>query len=159
WLRRIALTAIALAAIALAAALITAHTAWGREQLRRRIEKALQNAFSDGARVAALEGSVLGTLTLREVEIDGRDHRPLVTAGTLRARVALWPLVVQTARIDSLIADDVHAFVRDLPPAATAPGRAAEPSPWRVELPDLAIHRAAVEIERGGIALGELEVT
>lgn len=160
WLRRLALTAVALAAIALAAVLITAHTGWGREQLRRGVEAALGDAFPGGARIAGLDGSVLGTLTLHGVEIDGPDHRPLVTAGTVRVAVALWPLAIRTARIDRLIADDVRAYVRDAPvPVAPPPGRAAAASPWQIELPELAVHRAQVEIERGRITLGELEVT
>jgi len=158
WLRRLALTALALAVLGIAAALITAHTAWGREQLRRRIEAALQGAFPGGAQLAALDGSVLGTLTLRGVELDDMDHRPLVTAAVLHARLALWPLVVRTARLDQLIGDDVRVIVRDRPAAPPAPRAVSEPSPWQVELPDVVLHHATVEIERGRIALGELEV-
>ncbi|HEY0480194.1 MAG TPA: hypothetical protein VGD37_21885, partial [Kofleriaceae bacterium] len=159
WLRRVALTALALAVLGVVAALITAHTGWGREQLRRRIEGALRDAFPGGARVAGLDGSVLGTLTLHDVELDGRDRGPLITAGALHVRIALWPLVVRTARFDAVAADDLRVFVRDQPTAAeAAPARAAEPSPWQVELRDVAVHLATVEIEHGGIALRDLDV-
>src|SRR5215831_10736101 len=100
WLRRIALTTLALGVVGLAVALITAHTGWGREQLRHRIEAELRDQFPGGARVAAVDGSVLGTLTLRDVELDAADHRPLITAGTLDVSVALWPLAVRTVRLD-----------------------------------------------------------
>ena len=157
WLRRIGLTALALALVGLGAALITAHTGWGREQLRARVEAALRDAFPGGARVASLDGSVLGTLTLQGVELDGPDHRPLVTVGALRVAIALWPLAFQTARLDRAVADDVRVFVRDRPaaPVAAPPG---EPSAWQVEIPALEVHRAVVEIERVELALGDLDL-
>ncbi|HEX3476571.1 MAG TPA: translocation/assembly module TamB domain-containing protein [Kofleriaceae bacterium] len=154
WLQRIALTVLALAALATGAALITAHTGWGREQLRSAIEDELRGAFPGGARLASIDGSVLGTLTLRGVELDGRDHRPVVTVTALRVSVALWPLAVATARLDSLIADGVHVFVRDQPPA---PDRPRPPSAWRVEIPALEVHRAAVAIEPAGVTLDGLD--
>src|SRR5262245_53870214 len=111
WLRRIVLTALALGLIVLAAALITEHTDWGREQLRLRVEAALRDVFPGGARVEALDGSILGTLTLRNATLharlpaspapegDRREHPVQVTAGTLYVAVALWPLMFQTLQL------------------------------------------------------------
>lgn len=158
WLRRIVLTALALGAIGIGAALITAHTGWGREQLRRRVETALRDAFPGGARVARLTGSPLGALTFEGIELDGRDHRPVVTVATLRAELALWPLVVQTARLDRVVADGVRVFVRDQPPEPPGPPPGGEASAWRVELARLELHRAEVAIDRGRLALGDLDV-
>ena len=158
WLRRIALTVLALGGLVIGGALITAHTAWGRDQLRRRIEAALGEAFPGGARLGGLSGSILGTLTLEAVELDGADHRPLVTAAAVRASLAVWPLVVQTARLDQVVADDVQVFVRDRPATPASAGAGGAPSAWRVELPSLEVHRAAVVIDRAQLALGDLEV-
>ncbi|HEX3758011.1 MAG TPA: translocation/assembly module TamB domain-containing protein [Kofleriaceae bacterium] len=155
WLRRIALTTLALVAIVAVAGLITAHTGCGRERLRRGIEDALRDAFPGGARLASLEGSLPGTLTLRGVELDGTDHRPLVTAGTVQVSVALWPLALQTARLDHVVAEDVHVIVRDRPPVEAGPP--GPPSAWQVEIPALEVHRAAVEIDRSGLRLDGLD--
>jgi translocation and assembly module TamB len=150
WLRRLVAGAVLLAAVVTAVALVAAHTDGGREQLRAYVEAALQDAFPGGARVRAVEGSILGTLIARDVELDGHDHTPIVTIGTLRVTVALWPLVVQTAHIDALVAEDVHVFVHDRPPPASGARSASGPSPWRVELPHVEIWGAAIEIEVGG---------
>ena len=160
WLRRLVLSALALCAIGLVVALVTAHTRWGREQLRRRIEAELRDAFPGGAKLAAVDGSVLGTLTLRGVELDAADHRPLITAGTLDVSLALWPLAVRTARFDRFVADDVHVFVRDQPPApAPATPPPAGPSRWQVEMPALEVHRAVVDVARASLALGDLDAS
>jgi hypothetical protein len=161
WLRRLVLGVVLLGAIVVAVALIAAHTDWGRERLRERVEAALRRAFPGGARVGAVEGSILGTLTVRDVELDGRDHQPLVTIGALHAAVALWPLVVQTAQIDELVADDVHVFAHREPPAPSSSSSSSSgASPWRVELPHVEIHHATIEIEAGAShqTLAEVDV-
>ncbi len=146
WLMRFVGGALLLAVVVTAVALVAVHTSWGREQLRKRAEAALQEAFPGGARVGAVEGSILGTLTVRDVEIAGRDRAPLVTIGTLHAAVSLWPLVVQHVRVDELIAEDVHVFANHVPPASESPvAPGIGPSSWRVELPHVEIHRAAIE--------------
>ncbi|TMQ18763.1 MAG: hypothetical protein E6J91_07405 [Deltaproteobacteria bacterium] len=155
WLRRLAISVLVVAVVVLAVALVTAHTGWGREQLRRRIEAALQDGFP-GARVAALDGSLLGTLTLHDVELVRPDRGVRVTVRTLHVAVALWPLLFQTARLDRLIAEDVHAVVAAPQPAL--PARTAAASAWRIELPGAAIHRATVEIERARLVLDDLDI-
>ncbi|HEU4728787.1 MAG TPA: hypothetical protein VFT22_12875, partial [Kofleriaceae bacterium] len=149
WLCRLALGALAVAVIAAAIALLAAHTGWGREQLRRRAEATLREAFPGGARVGSIEGSVLGTLTVRDVELLGRDHRPVIAIGTAQVSLALWPLAVRTAQIDRLVADEVRVSVRPEAPPAEAPPP-GPPSPWRVELLHAELHRASLEIEAGG---------
>src|SRR5262249_22619555 len=76
--------------------------------LRRRVEAELREMFPGGARVGGLEGSLFGALTVRDVELDRDDGRPLVTIGLLRADLALWPLVTRTARVDELVMEDVR---------------------------------------------------
>jgi len=157
WLRRLALGVVLLAIVVIGGALVIAHTAWGREQLRERVEEALQEAFPGGAHIGVIEGSILGTLTVHDVELDGRDHKPLVTIGTLDVAVALPPLLVQIAQVDKLVADNVHVFAHREPPAAPKPP--AAPSPWWVELPHVEIHHAVIEIETADTkqTLAELE--
>lgn len=149
WFVRLGLGACALALVGVAVALVAVHTDWGREQLRARIESKLRDAFP-GSRVGAVEGSVLGTLTLRDIELAGGDGRRIAKVATLRTAVALWPLANRTVRVDRLIADDVQVMVRPQP-AAAGPPVASQASAWRIELPSVAVHRAAVEIDAGGV--------
>jgi TamB, inner membrane protein subunit of TAM complex len=149
WLRRIVTGVVLLVAVVIAVALVTAHTGWGREQLRARVEAVLQAKFPGGARIGAIEGSLLGTLTMRDLELDGRDHTPLVTIGTLDVAVALWPLLAGTAHVDNLVAGDVHVFVHRDPEGRSPVAPASGPSPWRVELPHVGIHHARIEITAG----------
>jgi TamB, inner membrane protein subunit of TAM complex len=159
WLRRLVLGALALAVVVTAMVLIVAHTDWGREVVRREVEAALRDAFPGGARIGRLDGSILGTLTLRDLELDGRDHRPQLTVGTLDVAIALWPLVLGTAHIDRVIADDVHVLVRDQPPAPAARPAASEAAAWQVELPWIALHRVVVEVAAGArVTLGDVEL-
>src|SRR5262249_32679407 len=51
---------------------------------------------------------------------------------------------IETARVDSLIADGVHVFVHDQPPE---PDHPRPPSAWGVEISALEVHGATVEIE------------
>ena len=138
---------LAVAAIA-GAVLVTAHTEWGRDELRGRLEAALARAIPGGARVGRIEGSLLGTLVARDVVLDGRDHQPIVRVATLRVRVALWPLVVDTVQVDEAVAEDVRVTVRRQP-AGPPPGPRGAPSPWRVALPRVAVRRATVELAFG----------
>ena len=148
WLARLAAGVALLALVVVAMLLVTAHTGWGREQLRLRVVDALRAAFPGGARVGALDGSLLGSLTLRDVELDRADGQPLVTAAAVRVDLALWPLVVHTARVHELVVDGPRAIVRT-PAPETERSREA-PSPWRIELQHVAILRGAVELDLGG---------
>ncbi|MCE9573044.1 MAG: hypothetical protein K8W52_07800, partial [Deltaproteobacteria bacterium] len=152
WARRIAIGLVALVTLAVLAVVILMHTAWGREQIRGRIEAALRDEFPGGAHIGALEGTVFGELVLKDVELDGIDHRPLATIKTLRIDLAILPLLGQTARIDHLIAEDVLIDARPQPPRPPP----TSPSSWDVALEHVEVHRATVTI--GEIALGDLEI-
>ena len=151
WLARLALGALLIAGVVAAIVVVTAHTEWGREWLRRRAEAALVRAWPGGAKLGRVEGSLLGTLIVHDVELRGRDHRLLVTAGVVRGELALWPLVVDTVRVDALVVEDVHVFAHR-PPPPVPPGPRGMPSPWRAELPRVVVRGAAVEIAAGGVA-------
>lgn len=152
WARRIVLGALALGALAVLAIVILMHTAWGREQIRARVESALRDEFPGGARIGALEGTVLGVLVLRDVELDGADHRPLATIKTLRIDLALWPLLGATARVKQLIAEDVVIDARPQPPRPPSPS----PSSWDVALDRVEVRRATLRI--GGLVLEDVEL-
>jgi len=159
WLARLARGAALLVAVVVLLLVLTTHTEWGRDQLRTRVEAALRQAFPGGARVGRIEVSLFGTLRVRDVELRDREHRPLVTIGALRGQIAWWPLVVDTVRADAVVAEDVHVFARR-GSAEPPPGARGAPSPWRFELPHVAIRGAVVTIEAGSATqtLAGLEV-
>jgi translocation and assembly module TamB len=151
WLRRLVGGVLLLAVILTVIALVAVHTGWGREQLRKRAEAALAEAFPGGAHVGTVEGSIFGTLTLRDVELDDRERAPLVKIGTLHLAVSLWSLVVQPVHVDALIAEDVHAFAHRAPPSPASPPAAGfGPLPWPIELPHVEVHHGTLEIEAPG---------
>ena len=89
WLRRLVGATLLLVVVVTAIALVAVHTGWGREQLRKHAEAALRERFPGGAHVGAISGSLVGTLSVRDVEIDDRDRTPLATIGTLHLAVSL----------------------------------------------------------------------
>ncbi len=149
WLKRIALAAIALAAVALGVALLVLHTDWGRERVRRMVEAELQGSFP-GARIGRLEGSVLGELVARDVELEAAGGATFVKAGVLRIELALLPLLGQAAEIERVVAEDVELY--PLRTLATPVSEQEEEDPsgppgWSVELPAIEVRRARVVIE------------
>src|SRR4051812_22841875 len=121
WLKRIVLGAIALVMIAVILVVILLHTDWGREQVRKRVESVLRDQFPGGAHIGKLGGSVFGTLTVDQLELDGADGKPLIAAGHLEATVELLPLLWKTVRVDSIVATDVAVDWRAQPSKPSTP--------------------------------------
>ena len=161
WLKRIALGAVGLVVLAVIAVLIAVHTDWGRERIRRQVEATLQRSFPGGARIGRIEGSVLGELVVRDVELAAADGAPFASVGTLRIELALLPLLEKRATIDRLVAEDVVLYPQRpiAPPEPDDPDEA--PSAWDVELPEIEAHRARVVIEtpREVVTLDGVELT
>jgi len=154
WTVRLVLGALALSLVAVCVVLVAVHTDWGREQIRARAEAALQDAFP-GARIGALEGSVLGELVVRDVDLPAAPGVPFLAAGALRVEVALSPLLGKTIRVDRVVAEDVALVIAPRPASPDEDATEAdEPSSgggsgWRVELPSIALRRASVAIRTG----------
>lgn len=142
WLLRLVLGTVALAVAAIAAALIALHTDWGRERVRDIVVDALASSFPSGVKIGAIEGSVLGELVVRDVELKALDGSTFAKVGTLRIEAALLPLLGKTAEIDHLVAEDVELY--PLKPTEPPDPTPAEPLAWSVELPSIEIRRARV---------------
>ncbi|MDB4961370.1 MAG: hypothetical protein JWP01_1369 [Myxococcales bacterium] len=155
WLRRIVLGALALLVVAIIAALIIVHTDWGRDQIRQQIEATLVEMFPGGARVGSLEGSVFGTLTVRDVEISALDREPLVKVATIEIELSLWPLLLKTAHIDRVTVDDVLVTYRPQgpPPVVPPPNKTG----WTVEVPHIEVSnlRATALTPQGLVSLDQ----
>jgi hypothetical protein len=148
WTKRVVLGLVAVIILAIAITIGTLHTEWGRNRVRMIAQDQLQAAFP-GSTIRKIDGSVFGNLIARDVTIMGRDKRPFITIKTVTLQTSLGPLLGKTARIDSLIAEDVVVYVHDQGPAPDAkPSTASAPSAWSVELPQIKLERARIEIER-----------
>ena len=158
WALQLAGVALGLVAVATGAALIALHTTAGRDRLRAAVASRLEGVLGGQARIAGLEGSVFGGLVAHGVELDGPDHQPMLTIQTLRFELALRPLFGRVARLDHVRADDVALTI---PRGWRVPALAA--SRWAVELPDVAVARAHLVVDReppgSTVELTEIEAT
>jgi len=147
WIKRIVLGLLALSVVAIIVGLIAIHTDWGRDLARKQVESALASSFPGGAKVGVVEGSILGTLTVHDLELDGLDGKPFIVVKTARIRIALAPLVRHIARIELVELDDV---LIDKHPQPARPPEIPEvpkpPSAWSVELPDIAVTHARIHV-------------
>ncbi|HWO17927.1 MAG TPA: translocation/assembly module TamB domain-containing protein [Kofleriaceae bacterium] len=151
WLKRGVLGTLALAVLAVGIALIVLHTDWGREHVRARVAAALAESFPGGARIGRLEGSVLGELVARDVELLAADKQTYAKVAELRIDLALRPLLGKTARIERLVASEAELYPLRViaPPVPDEEEGPDEPGAWSVELPAIKVHRARVVIELG----------
>src|SRR5215467_3814069 len=96
WIKRFLVTLALLVTVSVIVVLIVLHTDWGRGKLRGYVEDALAARYP-GSHIGTLDGSVLGTLTLRDVRVGD-----LATASKVDVDLALLPLLLHHARIDRL---------------------------------------------------------
>jgi translocation and assembly module TamB len=157
WLRRIVLAVVGIGVVAIGALAIALHTSWGREQLRARAERALADSFP-GSHIGGLEGSVFGTLVVRDIAIAGADGRAMATIGELDIEVALLPLLAKQVRIDRLAVDDVTIVTT---PPASAEGNAGEAggaTSWSLAFDHVEVRRAKIVTSTGDVELGHFEL-
>ncbi|HEY0193385.1 MAG TPA: translocation/assembly module TamB domain-containing protein [Kofleriaceae bacterium] len=157
WLGRIGLGVLALVLVVLAVTLIVVHTDRGRELIRARVELVLRGVMPGGVRIGKLEGSPFGTLTIRDLELDATTRRPFVKAGTVRVEAAIWPLVRKIVHVESIVIEDVQLDPMAGPLLPPRPDN-QPPLAWRLELPHIELHRAAVELGAAELAVRELEL-
>lgn len=148
FVKRTVLTLFVFACVLAGVLIALLHTRWGRDQIRQQIEAALQSSFPGGAKVGAVDGSVLGELVVSGVELDGLDRKPMITIRELRVHVALLPLVRKRVEVTRLALDGVTVDIHPQPPA---PPKPPEPpseggSSWSISLDD-------VRLEHGAFAL------
>jgi len=150
--KRIALGVLATLVLALASAVIALHTSWGRELVRAQIERQLQATFTGGASLGRVEGSPLGTLTLRDLVIRAPDGRPAISVATLTVDLALLPLVSHQARVLGVLASGVEIDLARDARGELAVAHLLRPGPasaWSVELPRISVRDAHVRLDSG----------
>jgi translocation and assembly module TamB len=125
------------------------HTNWGRGVAREQVEARLNEAFVGGASIGRLEGSVLGTMIVRDVVLNGPDGKPAVTVKKLTLGVGVLPLFSKQARIASLTAEDVDIDLRRDANGQLQIANMIRPGPksgWAVQIPTLVVRRAHVKL-------------
>ncbi len=150
WFFRGVLLLLALVLVLGGAVVVAVHTDWGREQLRGRIEAALDARFRGDVHIGRLEGSPFGELTLVDVTIDGPDGGRAITVDRLHADLALRPLLRGELRFRWMALEglDVRGHrgadgVLDLTELMVP---ATEPAGWDIVIEQLHVPGARVEI-------------
>lgn len=151
WVRRAGVVVLVVALLAVGAGVAILDTAWGRNVMRGQLENVLKDQFPGGATIGRIEGSLFNKLTVFDVEIDGRDGKPMVKIGALTIDAALRPLVARRVLVHSLVIDGLDVDLHPQPaapvepPPKTPPGTTpSDPSTWAIELPDVELHDARV---------------
>ncbi len=159
WIRRVIVGLVSLIAIVIVGVLFVLHTHWGRELVRERAEAALRGAFPGGATIERRDGSGCGTVTVSNLELDGRDGKRMVFVSSLKFHVELLPLLSGRVRVDSVVLEDVIVDQHPQPPAPPEPEPPSKPSSWTIEVPSIEVHhaRVAVTTPRGVVELHDLE--
>ncbi len=142
---RVLLALLALVVVAVGVAIAALHTDWGRERVRRALEDRLDQAFVGDVRIGRVEGSVLGELVIRDLEIDGPDGETAITAEVVRIDLALLPLVSNQLVFAGLRGEGVVVSRVD---GLLVPQE--EPGTWSVLVNDLAVD--------GAVALPDLHL-
>ena len=153
---------VVLVLLALGVTLIALHTDWGRNKVRGVIEDQLASTFAGGAKVGALEGSILGDFTLVGIEIFDAEGKPAITIGKLHANAALWKLGSKVAKLEKLEVDDLAIRIGKAPlirPSDEPPSD--EPGTWGVQLPEVIVRRGTFELRGGGepVSLDGIAIT
>jgi hypothetical protein len=92
-LARRVLRVIALLAALIVGVLLWLHTSWGRQWLLTRIELAIASHGTGKVTIGELDGSLLGTPTLRRIAIIDEHGRTALRAKSVKVDYALWPLL------------------------------------------------------------------
>ncbi len=153
WVKRVLLGLGAVIVFAVAAVLITIHTDYGRELVRKQVEARLNDTFVGGASVASIEGSPFGDLTLSGIVLNGPDKKPAIKVGSLRLKLGLLPLASKQIKLSSLIAEDVDVDLRRDPDGQLQVTRMIKPGPksgFSVEIPEIIVRRGHVAFDTGG---------
>ncbi|MDB4961372.1 MAG: hypothetical protein JWP01_1371 [Myxococcales bacterium] len=153
WVKRILLGLGALIVIAVAAVVITLHTDYGRNVIRKQVEAQLNGKFIGGGSIAAVEGSPFGDLYLKGIVINGPDKKPAITIGSVKVKVGLMPLVSKQARVLGLVIDQLDvAIKRDANGQLNVANMMKPSGPssgWSVDIPDIQVKRSHISFDTG----------
>ncbi len=81
------------AAVVAGLLLFALHSSWGRDWVRGQIQSALEASLDGKVTIGALEGSLLGTPTLRRIEIQDARGNVVVRVAAAEVDYELWPVL------------------------------------------------------------------
>ncbi len=152
WIKRGALGLLGLIVVAVVGVLIVLHTSFGREIVRKQIEAKVNDMFYGGGTIGKVEGSPFGTLTLRDVVLNGPDGKPAISAKTVKLGLGILPLFSKQARMRSLVLEDVEVRIARDADGTLQMSKMIRPSPstgWSIQIPDVRLHRGHVAYDTG----------
>ncbi len=155
WIKRGVLAILLTIVAVVVFALVFIHTDTGREVIRDKVETQLAKLFVGGVHLGKVEGSPFGELVVHDVVIDGPDHAPAITVGTLRLRIKLKPLLDKEVWLDKVVLEDVDVAVKRDASGSFEIGKIikldpnAPPTKWSVDMPVVTVHRAHLMIDTG----------
>ena len=156
WIKRIAFGLLAVVSIAIVAAIVFFNTDYGRETLRVQVATQLNGVFAHGVTIRKIEGTPFGELVLRDVVINGPDHKPAIAIGNLRLRMRLIDLLANEIQLGDVVAEDVDVEARRDAQGNFHLAELLRPRPASTrsfELPAIEVHRAHLLIETGSADL------
>ena len=158
WVKRIALALLALVVLGVAGVYVFLHTDAGREQVRSIGNSQLASLFTGGGTIGKVDGSPFGDLILRDVVINGPDHKPAITVKELRVRVGLFDLVKHDIKLRDIAAEDVDVAIKRNADGSfqmanlltpSDPNKPETKSAWNVDLSDVDLVRAHLMVDTG----------
>ena len=150
WTLRVLVAVFALIGLAVTIAVVTIHTAYGRELIRSKAEAALASVFP-GSKIGSIEPAVFGTTTVHGVVLAGEGGAAMVEVDTIEASIALSPLVGKTVKIEKLAVSGVtFASAVKLPPKPEpVPPEPSGGSSWSLDFADISVRDARITGEGG----------
>lgn len=150
WTKRIVLGLIAFLVVTVGVVLAILHTDWGRGIVKNQVQARLNDMFIGGASIGALEGSVLGKMTLRDIVLNGPDKQPAIKIKKLEVGLGIMPLFSKQARVLDLRIEDLDVDLKRDPDGSLQVGRMIKPGPnsgWAVVIPDVVVARGHVRLQ------------
>ena len=161
WLLYALAAAVGAALLATLVLLIVFHSGWGREQLRSRLQEAINDAIVGQVRVGRISGSLFSEIELRDVEIFDAAGRTAIAVERVRTKIAPLALLHRHVAVEHLAIDGLRVNGVREPDGRLNLETLSKPSEgpsfldtWSVHVDGLALRRAhiALPVESEGDA-------
>jgi TamB, inner membrane protein subunit of TAM complex len=138
----------------IATVLAVLHTDWGREQIRVQLVNILGDMFPGGVELRRLEGSILTTLTTRDIALYDARGRRVVAIERARIDLGLLALLRNTIELNELSVDGVTVLAFEdsegvnLANLKKPTEDDGTPSTWTVDFENINLTRASFAFVR-----------
>lgn len=141
------------------------HTDWGKSVARGKIVAGAREAIAGRVSIGALEGSLLGTPTLKSISLRDPNEQPVLDIETLSLDLSLWDLLLSDkVRISSLKVKGAHLSLAldehgrlNLAQSLAAQGP-QEPSSAPIDVRDIRITQSSLSYEDTRVELSLIDI-